>query len=335
MSKPASKPGWLALSDLGLLAGQPESGLLHRGQFVIELAMPLQGHCLLIDHKSNAGWPRTFAAVYDPTAGFVLVHRQGARVVRHVLSAPLPQGKGHGRLTFAFDAPAKLWSLRFEVLGAEASPAIEARGRDPLPMLIEDLAALCATGRPRSGVLWFGATTGDQLPGQTAWIGLRSQIETSLGPAFAGNLRAGDVVMTLDRGPQILRAVTPLSLPARGSYAPVLLRAPYFGQMRDLLVSADQLVAISGPEAEYLFDAESVLMPAGALVDGRTALADDRRAVTGSVALDLGGPALIESDGCILALGHDAARDLPLRAIKPYEVLTLMSLLGRAPRAAA
>ena len=126
-----------------------------------------------------------------------------------------------------------------------------------------------------------------------------------------------------------------LALPARGSFAPVLLRAPFYAQTQDLLVSADQLLAISGPEVEYLFGTDAVLMPAGALVDGRTALSDQRRAIAGSVALDLGRPALIEANGSLLAIGHDPACDLPLRCLQTYEVLTLMMLLGRSPRRAA
>jgi hypothetical protein len=333
--KVTPQPGWLALSDRGILDGSPMSGLMHKGQFVIELAMPLQESVVLLDHQAKDGWPRTFALMFNPAIGFVIAHRQGNRLQRHILRAPLPQGLGHGRLTFAFDAPARVWSLRFEYLSGESPAVITSHGIDPLPLQISDLAALCMAGRPNSPVLWFGASTSGSLPGSLPWIGLRTEVETSLGPVAAGNLRRGDIVMTLDRGPQMLLGAQPLSLPARGSFAPVLLRAPYFGAHQDILVSADQLIAIGGPETEYLFDTESVLMPAAALVDGRTAFSDDRRAVTGSVALDLGGPALIEADGCVLAVGHDAQLDLPLRALKPYEVLTLMSLLGRSPRCAA
>jgi hypothetical protein len=333
--KPAQETGWLALSDRGILDDSPMQALMHKGQFVIELAMPLQEAVVLLDHQANDGWPRTFALMFDPEVGFIIAHRQGARLQRHILPGPLPQGIGHGRLTFAFDAPARIWSLRFEYLIGEAPAVIRSRGRDPLPLQIADLAALCKAGRPNTPVLWFGASTAGALPGSAPWIGLRTEVETSLGPVAAGNLKRGDVVLTLDRGPQMLLGAQPLSLPARGSFAPVLLRAPYFGTQQDILVSADQLIAIGGPETEYLFDTDSVLMPASALVDGRTAFSDDRRAVTGSVALDLGGPALIEADGCVLAVGHDAQLDLPLRALKPYEVLTLMSLLGRSPRYAA
>lgn len=51
-------------------------------------------------------------------------------------------------------------------------------------------------------------------------------------------------------------------------------------------------------------------MPAGMLVDGRTALSDQRRANTGSVALELDEPALIDCNGCLLAAGQDSGARL-------------------------
>ena len=50
-----------------------------------------------------------------------------------------------------------------------------------------------------------------------------------------------------------------------------MLRQPFFAGERDLLVSADQLLLISGPSVEYLTGEEEVLVPAGALADGRVA----------------------------------------------------------------
>lgn len=332
---PEPSSGWLALSDTGMLAKTPANGLLHKGKFVLELAMPLAKTAVLLAHHCNLDWPRTFTLLFDPKIGFIIAHRQGARVVRHVLPGPIRQGQGHGRLTFDFDAPAKRWSLRFEHLSAAPAFVTSSHGTDPLPLQIADIAALCAQPFACSPpVLWFGVSHDYDcaLPAAAPWIGLRTKVDTSLGPIAAGNLRPGDIIMTLDQGPQMLLACQQLSLPARGSFAPVLLCAPYFGQQQDILVSADQLIAIEGPETEYLFDQDSVLVPAAGLVDGRTALFDDRRAVTQGVALCLGTAALIVADGCVFGLGPDAALDLPLPCLRPYEVLTLMSLLGRTPR---
>lgn len=327
--------GWLALSDRGALHETPPAALLQSGLFVLEFSLPLRDAAVLLNHQAHDGWPRTFALFHDPDLGLILLHRQGKSVARHVLPGPLPQGRGTARLSFHFDAPARWWSLRFEILGSEPPVTLTATGRNPLPLHMGDMQALCSQTRGDGPVLWFGLTRGADLPGSAPWIGLRTPVQTSLGPVAAGNLKPGDIVLTADRGPVPLRAAQRLQLPARGSFAPVLLRSPFFGTTQDLLVSSDQLIAISGAETEYLFGAESVLMPAGALVDARTALSDQRRAVTGSVALDLGGPALIEANGCLLAIGHDPATDTPLRALHSYEVLTLMTLLGRSPRRAA
>jgi hypothetical protein len=332
---PVLTEGWVALSDRGVLDATPEHALLHQGLFVMELALPLQKAEVLLDHKSNIGWPRTFAIFHEPDTGIVVLHRQGAVVARHCLPGPLPQGRGTARLSFRFDGPARSWELRFEILSAEVPMVAVAKGRNPLPLPLDDLAQMCSMVRPSGPVLWFGLTRGAAPPGTAPWIGLRTPIETSLGAVMAGNLKPGDMILTADHGLLPLQAKQRLALPARGSFAPVRLRSPFFGQNQDLLVSADQMLAIAGSEVEYLFGAETVLVPAGALVDGRTALSDQRRAVTGSVALDLGRPALIEANGCLLAIGQDATTEMPLRGLQGYEVLTLMALMGRTPRRAA
>jgi hypothetical protein len=80
---------------------------------------------------------------------------------------------------------------------------------------------------------------------------------------------------------------------------------------------------------EYLFGDEWVLVEAGALVDGHSALAEQRRAVASVLMLEFDYPALILADGCPLVAAC-AGRSVPMRVLEPYEVLTLMALLGRA-----
>jgi hypothetical protein len=146
---------------------------------------------------------------------------------------------------------------------------------------------------------------------------------------MAGHLRPGDLIATADGGLLPLRRTRLLDLPTCGSFAPVILRAPFFGASHDLLVSSDQRLVLSGSEVEYLFNEEQVLVEAGALVDGRTALAEQRRAVASVLALEFDHPTLLLADGCPLlaALPNDAA---PCRMLQAYEVLTLMAMLGRA-----
>lgn len=342
---PASSD-WIALSDAGLVdttllpatdphPDQSPGGLIKAGLFVMELALPLQGAMVLLNHHSDQGWPRTFAVFHDLAAGLVILHRQGKSVARHLLPGPLPQGRGTGRLSFRFDAPARSWELAFEVLGSDPPALIATTGRNPFPLHLSDLQQLCTAPRPDGPVLWFGLSRDAAPPASAPWMGQRTPVETSLGPVSAGNLTPGSIIVTADHGPLPLLAKHKFTLPARGSFAPVLLRAPFFGQRQDLLVSADQLVAVSGPEAEYLFAEESVLMRAGDMVDGRTALTDQRRAVIDAIALDLGRPALIEADGCLIATGPQNDGAASLRCLHSYEVLTLMALLGRTARRSA
>jgi len=65
------------------------------------------------------------------------------------------------------------------------------------------------------------------------------------------------------------------TVPAKGSFQPARLRAPYFGLARDITVAPQQRMVIDGSEVEYLFGRESVLIPAQHLVNGVSAITRD------------------------------------------------------------
>lgn len=320
---------WLVLSDRDSPAEAP--AMVESGLFVVELTLPLDSRTMLFDYHAHDGWERGLALYYDPESGLSLLHRQGRSVLRHTLPGPLPALQGIGRLSLRFDAPARAWAMRFEVIDDPSFPPQKSRGSNPLPMRPADVAALSSTPLRlvrHPALLWFGLARGANLPARAPWIGLRTPVETARGPVAAGRLQPGDLVATIDDGFLRLAALNPLHLPACGSFAPVLLRAPYFPERHDLLVASDQMILLEGPEVEYLFGEDEVLVPAGALVDGRSAMAEQRRAVTPSVALIFDRPALVLADGCALlaAVPGDAA---PRRCLHPYEAMTLMALLGR------
>lgn len=322
---------WLALSDRDP-ATDASSELVEAGLLVVELNLPLTSATVLLDFQSASGWPRTITLFHDPAAGLVLVHRQGQCVARHALAGPLAQFYGTGRLSLRFDAPGRVWDMRLDYIGQQGLAPLFASGRNPLPMRTEDLHALsrgAARVNRSPAVLWFGLTRGADLPAKAPWIGQRTPIETPRGPVMAGRLVAGDMVSTADGGLVTLRRVVRMDLPACGSFAPVILRAPFFAESNDILVSSDQCVALSGPEVEYLFDVDVVLAQAGALVDGRTALAEQRRAVASVLLLEFDVPALLVADGSLLLAGRPGAQ-APCPVLQSYEVLTLMALLGRS-----
>ena len=330
---------WLVLSGKGLV--DPWANpfqVLDCATFVAELRLPLPRGKVLINLQTNQGIQRSFALFVGPDGALSLLHREGAKLLRASLPAVASSSAEAGRLTYFFDSAKGNWMLRLTSLTGNA-PLAAAQGMGAMAFANRDAEDICKKGNFDPAVLWFGFSRCADVPRAAPWIGLRTVVDTTLGPVAAGNLKAGDMIMTTDRGPQTLRAVHTMELPARGSFAPILLRAPFYDRRGDVLVSADQRLVVSGSAVEYLFGTESVLVAAGDVVDGRTAVAEDRRAVVSTVCLDLGGAALIgcAAEGEIaLAVGDYAQTcDAPLMCLNSYETVALMRMLGRIVTKAA
>lgn len=305
-----------------------------RGLLVAEIEMPLSGAGVLLDMRSVIGGEEVALSLFhDLGAGIALLHRQGGRLLRHVLPGPLPQKAGLARLAFGWDAGARDWVLDLEVAGQR----LVARGEAVLPIPLAALRALCAGGAGvlrHPAVVWYGARQGMGLPEPLAWLGMATPVRTARGLIAAGSLQPGERVMTRDNGAVPLIAVTRMPVPGRGSLSPIRLRAPYFGQRGDMLVSPDQPVLVSGPEAEYLFGDEEVLVAARHLADGQMAVAEGHRAVAMGVVLDLGQPEVIEVDGCALATAGPPGVAPARRLLQPFEALPLRNAMQRMQRRA-
>lgn len=89
-------------------------------------------------------------------------------------------------------------------------------------------------------------------------------ILTPAGDRPVETLRPGDLVITLDHGPQPIRWVGARSVPATGALAPVHFERGTIGNDRDLLVSPYHRVLIDGMPGRPKDD---LLVPALALVD--------------------------------------------------------------------
>jgi len=247
---------------------------------------------------------------------------------------PCPQGTGSRlRLTYQFNADTRHWMIRLHPLD-EQSPTVEITGIGALPFAHKDIEDICKSTEIEPSVLWFGFSRNDSLPQNAPWIGPRTPIQTARGTVLAGSLAVGDIVMTQDRGPVTLLGLHKLGLPARGSFAPVLLRGPIYSKSCDVLVSASQRIVITGGEVEYLFGTDSVLVEARNIVDGHTALADGRQDVIAAVILDLGGAALVcgpeGKNDLTLALGDITQTDTaPLMCLNSFETVALMRMMGR------
>lgn len=95
-----------------------------------------------------------------------------------------------------------------------------------------------------------------------------TMILTAEGEKPIEELMLGDKVVTRDHGLQTLRWLGSRVLPARGKMAPIMFKAGSIGNSKDLLVSPQHRMLITGWKAEMLYGEEEVLVAAKHLVNG-------------------------------------------------------------------
>lgn len=87
-------------------------------------------------------------------------------------------------------------------------------------------------------------------------------IATPAGDMLVEDIQAGDRISTQDNGPQGVRWIGQTTVEATGSFAPVLIKKGALENTRDLYVSQQHRMLISGWRAELLFGKSEVLIPA-------------------------------------------------------------------------
>ena len=95
-------------------------------------------------------------------------------------------------------------------------------------------------------------------------------IDAPGGPRYVDTLKPGDMVNTLDNGPQRVRWIKGRKVAGNGRHAPILIRAGALGNIRDLRVSPNHRMLVRGPSVELHFGHHQVLIAAKHLVNGDT-----------------------------------------------------------------
>lgn len=95
-------------------------------------------------------------------------------------------------------------------------------------------------------------------------------IATPQGARPVETLAPGDLVLTQDHGPQVLRWVGQRQVAGRGDFAPVRIAAGALGNTRDLLVSPQHRMLIGGWRAQLFFGVDEMLVAARHLVNDST-----------------------------------------------------------------
>lgn len=127
----------------------------------------------------------------------------------------------------------------------------------------------------RQGLSSYNGSTSSPIPDlsvdpSTAPCFLRGTlIETPAGLRPVQDLQAGDLVMTLDHGPMPLVWAGSSVVAGTGRLAPVRIPAGHLGNARDLMLSQNHRVLVTGAMAELLFGEPEILVAAGHLADGQ------------------------------------------------------------------
>ena len=96
-----------------------------------------------------------------------------------------------------------------------------------------------------------------------------TRIATAMGDIAAGDLWKGDHVLTHDGEAMPVQWAGQRTVRGHGANAPVLFAPGALGNYAPLRLSPQHRVLVSSPQAELLFGAHEVLVPAKALVNGR------------------------------------------------------------------
>lgn len=282
---------WIAIADratprfscsgLGGDAGRADTAtqrddayaLLTRGTLLLEARLAPDGRPqTLLEWEQIHPWRRGLSLQAIPGGGVVLVVQQGGNVCHGVVQHDAMNGDDTLRISYSWDAPARIGRLVVEKVGAPGFFLTELR--DPPPLLLRDIQAVTMHPEARSmdrDVNFFAVSTRIEAVGPLPTLDARVPLCTPYGYRAMGKIARGDVLRLADGGNAPVLQVVRRTVPACGLLRPVRLRAPYFGLQQDIIVAPEQRLVIGGSDVEYLFDQEFVLVPARHLVNGTAA----------------------------------------------------------------
>lgn len=341
--------------------GATPEGVLGQGTLIIECDGPAlaqtKGAILRVDPSRE---PERIFAIDRRRGGEVSLLLRNGAAASH-LAVVLPEAaEGHLHLIYRWDCDPGL-SILTCGNGERRAARWSGQGQVP-PITGEQIATLFTS---RHGAFRHPAITGlafaDHLMplGPVPGLVAGTSVSTPGGPRSVETLRPGDLVMTAGRGWQPILWQGGIELPVLPGFLPIRLLAPYHELDHDLVVLPEQRIVLSGRDVEYQFGAERVLVRAGDLRDGHTALVEERRTATLHFhAVVLESPDAIHASGGwveslhlgALAGNADRARlavcgDLvaagalplhpapPVRGLRPFEVAALRRMRDarRAP----
>nr|WP_239032480.1 Hint domain-containing protein [Leisingera sp. MMG026] len=225
----------------------------------------------LLLYSQCGDWPLRLALQAVPGGGLSFVLEQSGAVLHQTLNPTSLGRTGRLRLLYAWDAPARTGRLTLEQPDGSQMQIAALAG--PKPWRLRDLQALTGPlGYVAPAVEYVAFSSCMEPAGPAPALLPSTPIATPEGYRALNGLQRGDLVLTSSGEAVPVLHVIERQVPALGSFAPVRLRAPYFGLLRDIQAAPFQRLVLSGSEVEYLFGQPAVLVPAGNLLGTGTAL---------------------------------------------------------------
>lgn len=253
--------------------------LLPRGALMLETGIPAHDRPQTLLHYHHLHpWERGLTLQALPDGSISVVVTQGQGVSHGALHHGLTGENYRLRITYVWDAPARQGWLSVRALGSDLN--VLQPIRDPLPLSLGDLQSLFAQTLERTsdeGLAYIALSDAPVPVGPMPSIAPQTPILTDRGYRPIQQLKRGDLIQT-PQGQQVpILANIACTVPARGGFRPICLRAPYFGLQRDITVAPDQRLCVSGADVEFLFGAPHALVPAQHLVNGVSAFYASQR----------------------------------------------------------
>ncbi|UWP95006.1 Hint domain-containing protein [Aliiroseovarius crassostreae] len=241
-------------------------GLIATGTIVIEARLePWPGQpAPVLRYGAREGWLRGMMITYHPDDHRVVVDMvQGDELRRASVHVAPIIGECDLRITYSWDAPCRSGVLSVEHL--EAETLHQTRFRDPLPLPYSDAERMLrgqAVAGERGKILMLGIARGIAPVALAPGLASGSLIDTPMGPRAVETLTAGDLVLSTSGEVHRVRYLASRQVPAVGLMRPMTLRAPFMGLSRDLVLSPDQRLVLTGSDAEYLYGGDAVMIQA-------------------------------------------------------------------------
>lgn len=295
--------GWIACagtatqSRLSLLGAREIPAQLDTGSLALEVTLPrgTYGARPILHHGSRENGMRMITLHLSLDGRLILTQIVGEH--RQSLSLDAADGLANGgclRVTYRWSAAQSLLTLEAPDAGLirqRAGAGVPALSRD-------DLIALLSPAAQGPGLDWIAIGDHAQPVGPAACFSPSTPILTPTGNRSAATIKAGDWVETADAGPQEVLWSGRVDWPAFGSFAPVRLSAPAFGQTRDLWLLPAHRIAASGPSIEYHMGRDEVLIEVRHLIDGCSARQSPASRVLSWHGILLRKHHLLIADGC-------------------------------------